>query len=54
MNHIRWTQLMENESLSLTQEEKDQGWHFCPDWDYLLISPESAEYKSCNCKLKGL
>lgn len=27
----------------LTKEEIAEGWHFCPEWDYRLIGPESPE-----------
>jgi len=28
----------------LTNEEYAEGWHWCPDWDYLMIGPESYEW----------
>jgi hypothetical protein len=38
----------------LTLEETSQGWHFCPEWDGLLVGPESdGEWgdnpKQCRC-----
>ena len=39
------------EPLRLTAEEIQEGWHWCPDWDYLLISPKCPEGESCTCKL---
>ena len=34
---------------NLTELEINQGWHFCPDWDYALIHPYDFEYDYCNC-----
>ena len=33
----------------LTDEEYDQGFHFCWDWDGLFITPDSDEFKCCTC-----
>lgn len=57
MNHARWLKLMNttwhkpitDDMENLTQEEIDQGWHFCPDWDDLLIGPGMEEIKFCEC-----
>jgi hypothetical protein len=38
MNKLRYNELMRG-TASLTQDEVTQGWHFCPDWDFLLIGP---------------
>lgn len=42
--------------IRLTEQEKDllkrirgRYAHFCPDWDYLAIDEQSAEFSSCNC-----
>jgi hypothetical protein len=33
-----------------TQEEHDQGWHYCQDWDQLLVGPGMpAELSCCTC-----
>jgi hypothetical protein len=34
----------------LTEEEMEFGWHFCSDWDFLLISPDMKEHEFCNCE----
>lgn len=26
------------------------GWHFCPDWDYMLIHTSWPETDGCTCK----
>lgn len=36
--------------VQLTQEEIYQGWHFCSDFDGLLIGPEMSEYENCTCE----
>ena len=46
----RWHQLMEFDDLKLTTEEIKQGWHFCHDWDGLLIGPGMAEQEACLCR----
>lgn len=33
----------------LTAEEARLGWHWCCDWDFLLIGPEMPELDSCGC-----
>lgn len=47
----RYEQLMKNMELNLTQEECDNGWHFCKsEWDGALIHTSwSHMYSACNC-----
>jgi hypothetical protein len=33
----------------LTQEELDAGWHFCYDWDGMLVGPGMPETEICVC-----
>ena len=33
----------------LTEAEKGAGYHFCPDWDFLLIGPGFTELEGCRC-----
>jgi hypothetical protein len=33
----------------ITDEEFDQGYHYCWDWDGLFIGPDSMEWESCTC-----
>ena len=37
------------EFFPLTDEEISQGWHFCPDFDSLLIGPGEPEFDFCQC-----
>lgn len=34
----------------LTAEEIAQGWHFCPEWDYMLVGPGMPEADCCLCE----
>lgn len=36
----------------LTETEIAEGWHFCPEWDYMLIHPDFPEAEVCTCKNK--
>ncbi len=46
----RWKELMQSDTLELTQDEIKQGWHFCPCWDGLLIGEGSMETEFCYCE----
>lgn len=35
--------------LELTEQEISEGWHFCYDFDGLLIGPGMGELNSCGC-----
>ena len=52
MKHERWQMLMSFSSTPLTEKELEQGWHFCPDWDGLLIGPGMSELECCRCRRK--
>lgn len=49
MEDIRYSNLMADLSI-LTPTEIAAGWHFCPDWDFLLICPDYPESESCTCR----
>lgn len=50
MTQDRYCRLMESSALELTPEELAEGWHFCWDWDGLLVSPSMPmEWKHCHC-----
>lgn len=38
----------------LSEEEVKQGWHFCPDFDDLLVGPGNPEAFVCNCSLSSI
>ena len=48
MNVNRWAEVA-SDLAHLTQEEANVGWHFCVDWDLLLIGPGMPEAESCTC-----
>lgn len=33
----------------LTKKEYNEGYHYCDDWDFLLIKPGSGEWECCTC-----
>jgi hypothetical protein len=49
MSETRYQALMHDDSLRLTPEEIREGWHFCYDWDGLLIGPGMPELECCVC-----
>lgn len=50
MPRERWIRLMESNDLSLTVNEIADGWHFCGDWDGLLVGPGMPmEQECCTC-----
>lgn len=49
MNLERRLFLEQNIGERLTQEEWEQGYHFCGDWDFLLVGPEDVEANGCTC-----
>jgi hypothetical protein len=48
MKMDRWKSLMKDDDLALTEAEIEQGWHFCCDWDGLLIGPGMTEMEHCS------
>lgn len=49
MTDERWIKLMQDDNTNLTKEEIDTGWHFCWEFDGLLIGPGMEEMKFCKC-----
>lgn len=49
MNPGRFNFLMSYENAQLTKEEVAEGWHFCFDWDGLLIHKDDPEAGACTC-----
>ena len=50
MTNERWMAIINDDSLELTAEEIRAGWHFCFEWDGLLIGPGMEEMKACICE----
>lgn len=49
MTSARYMELSGDMDLSLTPEEFAAGWHFCNDWDGLLIHASDPEAEACLC-----
>jgi len=49
MTKERWTDLEEDQELKLTEEEINDGWHFCPEWDGLLVNSNDEEGEGAAC-----
>lgn len=48
MTEERYNHLMASE-VSLTTAETEAGWHFCYEWDGLLVGPGMGELAPCRC-----
>jgi hypothetical protein len=53
MTRERWLELMqpyaENDGINLTPEEIAAGYHWCEEWDGLLIHVDDDEFDCCTC-----
>jgi len=49
MTNERYAELMKNMDAVLTDEEIKEGFHFCDDYDGLLVGPTSPEVQNCTC-----
>lgn len=49
MTKNRYAELMVDDHLDLTTEEIKEGWHFCVEFDGLLVGPGSSELEFCRC-----
>lgn len=50
MTDERWRNLMNDDDAPLTPAEIADGWHFCPEFDGLLIGPDMPQELSiCQC-----
>ena len=53
MSQERWNYLMQpfdgDESVMLTAQELADGWHWCDEWDGLLIHADDREFEHCKC-----
>lgn len=54
MTPERYSQLMNaamvGEELNLTPGEVAKGWHWCWEWDGLLVGPNMGEMQFCQCQ----
>ena len=49
MTENRWRILMADDLVALTEDEIKDGWHFCCEWDGLLVGPGMKETEHCQC-----
>lgn len=49
MDRQRWREI-ELGQKNLTPEEIEEGWHFCPDWDEMLICKYQKKGEYCTCQ----
>lgn len=50
MTKERYKELESDQDSRCTTDEVLRGWHFCNDWDGLLIGPEmEGEWDCCTC-----
>jgi len=50
MTPERYRELNGPVSIDLTAAEMRQGYHFCPDWDFMLIRLGEPGGEPCYCK----
>lgn len=48
MTNERYKELM-NDAGTITSEEAALGWHWCNEFDGLLVGPNMGELKCCKC-----
>jgi len=49
MEYKRWLELEQNIDETLTESELAEGWHWCCEFDYLLVGPGMSEIEYCLC-----
>ena len=40
-----------DENSVITEQEWDDGWHFCCEWDSMLICQKDKSSEECSCDL---
>jgi hypothetical protein len=48
MDSQRYREL-DNSGSGLTEEEWNEGWHWCLEWDSMLVGPGTEEALFCSC-----
>lgn len=44
---------MRDDSKALTESELAIGWHWCDEWDGLLVGPNMDELRCCKCTIEN-
>lgn len=50
MDNHRWEHLVKTGE-GLTIEEMNQGWHWCPNSNFLLVGPNCPDALICSCNI---
>ena len=50
MTSERYWELETSPTAELTKEERAEGWHWCIDWDGMLVGPGMVEESGCCCE----
>jgi hypothetical protein len=48
MTKKRYNELWDDPEKFLTNDEIEEGWHFCGEWDGMLVGPKMPETEFCN------
>jgi hypothetical protein len=48
MNRERYIEL-DRAGEGITKEEHEAGWHWCYEWDGMLVGPDTEEALVCSC-----
>lgn len=49
MDNKRYWELERNPTAKLTEEELASGWHWCREFDFMLVGPGMEEKACCLC-----
>jgi hypothetical protein len=50
MDNKRYNELEQNLDSILTEKELSEGWHWCCEFDFLLVGPGMTEIEFCLCE----
>jgi len=49
MKTERYSELMTGDEIPLTPDEMAAGWHWCPEFDDMMLGPGMSEIHVCMC-----
>ena len=49
MDRHRYEELEADPNARLTDDELAEGWHWCHEWDQMLVGPGMPEMDACHC-----
>ena len=50
MSPERYVELVTQTGRELSPQEYARGWHYCAEWDWLLVEPGTPEMTACRCE----